>query len=252
MKNKNEKGQFTAFTDSLIGNKYDKLTVIDYAGKSKYGGRLWLCKCECGNELIVQTAQLNNGRKKDCGCVGKKKFIENIIPLAHKANKKYKNNSGSRLYRCWRGMIIRCTDSRDKYFKDYGGRGITVCKEWKDFDNFAEWALTNGYNNSLTIDRIDVNGNYEPINCRWATAKEQANNTRKTKYFEHNGKQKTLSQLADEYSINYKLLYERVVIEHWDLERALTTPKMTPQQAVACSKGQRDETTGRFIKTEVA
>ena len=251
MKNKNEKGQFTAFTDSLIGNKYGKLTVIDYAGKSKYGGRLWLCRCECGNEVIVQTAQLNNGRKKSCGCLPKEN-AKKIVRLAHEANRKYKISSNSRLYACWRGMITRCTNNKDRYFKDYGCRGIKVCNEWQDFDNFAEWAMSNGYNNSLTIDRIDVNGNYEPSNCRWATAKEQANNKRKTKYFEHNGEQKTLSQLANEYSINYKLLYERVVIEHWDLERALTTPKMTPQQAVACSKVKRDKSTGRFIKTEVA
>lgn len=251
MKNKNEKGQFTAFTDSLIGKKFGRLTVVDNAGKSKYGARLWLCRCECGNEVVVQTAQLNNGRKISCGCLLKEN-AKKIVHLAHEANRKYKISSASRLYTCWQNMITRCTNNKDRYFKDYGGRGIKVCNEWQDFDNFAEWAMTNGYNNSLTIDRIDVNGNYEPINCKWATAKEQANNTRKTKYFEHNGEQKTLSQLADEYSINYKLLYERVVIEHWDLERALTTPKMTPQQSVACSNVKRDKTTGRFIKTGVA
>ncbi len=251
MKNKNEKGQFTAFTDDLVGKIFGKLTVLEYAGKSKYGGRLWLCECECGNKVTVQTAQLNNGQKKDCGCSAKANFISNIIPLAHKANKKYKNHSDSRLYTCWRGMLSRCTNKADEYFKDYGGRGITICQEWRNFDNFADWAIDNGYTDELTIDRLDVNGNYEPANCRWATAKEQANNKRNTKYFEYKGEQKTLSQLADEYGIKYRLLRERVVDEGWEIERALTTPKMTPQQAVACAKVERDKITGRFIKMEV-
>ena len=249
MKNKDTKGRFTAFTDSLVGKQYGLLTVAE-AGKSKYGGRLWLCKCDCGKEVLVQTAQLNNGRKKDCGCVNKKRFVENIIPLAHKANQKYKVNSASRLYSCWSGMMSRCSNEEDRYFKDYGGRGISVCKEWESFDNFADWALSNGYADNLTIDRIDVNGNYCPENCHWATWKEQANNTRRNRYFEFNGEKKTLSQLADKYNINYRLLHERVVTEGWDLFRALTTPKMTPQQACACSNVKRDIHTGRFLKAE--
>lgn len=251
MKNKDKNGKFTTFTDSLIGKKFGRLTVVDNAGKSKYGARLWLCQCECGNKTTAQTAQLNNGKKRSCGCLQKEKASE-IVFLAHKENQKYKVSSDSSLYNRWSSMLRRCTSSKDKHFNSYGGRGIRVCDEWQDFNNFAEWALANGYDDALTIDRIDVNGNYEPNNCRWVTFKEQANNKRKTKYFEHNGKQKTLSQLADEYGINYKLLYERVVIEHWDLERALATPKMTPQQAVACSKAKRDKSTGRFVKTEVA
>lgn len=251
MKNKNEKGQFTAFTDSLIGKKFGRLTVVDNAGKSKYGGRLWLCECECGNKITVQTAQLNNGRKRSCGCLQKEKASE-IVLLAHKANQKYEVSSTSSLYSRWSNMLRRCTDSKDKCFNSYGGRGIRVCDEWQDFNNFADWAMANGYKKNLSIDRINVNGNYEPSNCRWVSMKEQGNNKQNTKYYEYNGEKKTLSQWSECYNINYKLLYERVVIEHWDLERALITPKMTPRQAVACSKVQRDKTTGRFIKTGVA
>lgn len=252
MKNRNSFGKFTAFSDDLVGKKYGKLLVIKSAGKSKYGARLWLCKCECGSEILVQTAQLNNGRKTNCGCVKKEYFAKQVIPLAHKANTKYKHPSDSRLYCCWRAMLCRCTKQSDKYFDNYGGRGIRVCDEWQNFDVFADWAKSNGYADKLSIDRINNNGNYCPENCRWATAKEQANNKTTTQYFEYKGEKKTLSQLADLFKIPYKRLYERVAKEKWDLERALTTQKINPSEANRLSNKCRDALTGKYIKTEVA
>lgn len=252
MKNRDSFGKFTTFSDSLVGKKYGKLTVIKPAGKSKCGARLWQCRCDCGNEVVVQTAQLNNGRKTNCGCVQRENFVKNISPLAHKANKKYKNSSSSRIYNCWQGMIHRCENLSDEFFASYGGRGIKVCEEWHNFDTFADWAMSNGYADNLTIDRINVDGNYCPENCRWATNKEQANNKRNTKYFEYEGKLNTLSQLAETFGVPYKRLYERVMKQNWDIERALTTEKITPSEANSLATRTRDVLTGRYIKMEVA
>jgi hypothetical protein len=120
-------------------------------------------------------------------------------------------------------MRQRCYDVNATFYRDYGGRGITVCKEWKnDFIAFCDWAMKNGYADNLSIDRIDVNGNYEPSNCRWADAKEQNNNTRRNKLIEYNGKIQTLAQWAEETQIPYGTIWSRLK-RHWSIEKALTT-----------------------------
>lgn len=224
----------------MTGKKINMLTVL-YRSESLKGRTRWHCRCDCGKELDIYYTHLKNGQYS-CGCATSKRISEKM---------KVHGMTDTRLFGIWMKMKERCYRKNNKSYKDYGGRGITICQEWLNFDNFADWAISNGYTDELTIDRIDVNGNYEPVNCRWATAKEQANNKRNTKYFEYKGEQKTLSQLADEYGIKYRLLRERIVDEGWKIERALTTPKMTPQQAVACAKVERDKTTGKFIKMEV-
>ena len=121
-------------------------------------------------------------------------------------------------------MKNRCTCESWEHFNNYGGRGITVCDEWKNsFEAFRDWAIANGYQDDLTIDRIDVNGNYEPSNCRWATNKEQCNNTRKTVYLEYQGKRQSIKQWADELGINYNTLYSRLTTKKWSVEKALST-----------------------------
>lgn len=122
-------------------------------------------------------------------------------------------------------MINRCSSVGWKSYKNYGGRGIQVCPEWKaSFEVFRDWALANGYQDDLTLDRKDVNGNYEPSNCRWATKKQQANNTRKSLYLEFNGEVKTAKEWADELGLNYNTLYSRITTKGWSVEKALTTP----------------------------
>ena len=122
-------------------------------------------------------------------------------------------------------MINRCTCECWRDYKNYGGRGITVCPEWKEsFESFRDWALANGYQDNLTLDRIEVNGNYEPSNCRWATVKQQANNTRSSRYLEFNGEVKTVKEWADELGLNYRTLYSRITTKGWSIEKALTTP----------------------------
>lgn len=135
----------------------------------------WNCKCKCGKETIVYSDKLKTGHTKSCGCLKRQKTIE----------RNYRHGLyGTRLYSIWHDMNTRCYYEKTKCYKYYGGRGITICDEWKNnFVNFYNWAINNGYKDNLSIDRIDVNGNYEPSNCRWATMQEQQLNKRNSKKY---------------------------------------------------------------------
>lgn len=198
----------------LIGKKFEKLTVMEKFGvhTSKGGSTciIWKCECECGNTTYATTTNLTQGHVKSCGCWK----IES--QLTH-------GMTGTRLYRIWNDMRTRCYNKSHKSYKDYGGRGITVCDEWKEDSNkFIEWSLRNGYAESLSLDRKDTNGNYEPSNCRWSTRKEQANNTRRNVFLEYNGKRQTITQWAEELGINNRTLQNRIK-RGWSIERALET-----------------------------
>ena len=145
---------------------------------------MWLCKCDCGNFITVLSSSLKREHTRSCGC------------LSIETRTKH-NLSNTRLYQIYCTMKQRCCNSNDMAYKDYGGRGITICKEWLDsFTAFYDWAIANGYKEDLTIDRIDVNGNYEPSNCRWLSRGEQSKNTRRNVYATFYGETKTLSEWA--------------------------------------------------------
>lgn len=153
----------------LTGNRYGRLVVIGICGHK--GKRItWECKCDCGQKAIALGEDLKSGSTKSCGC------------LRSEGNNYKHGLTGSKLWNSYRAMKERCYLPTHIHYKNYGGRGISVCDEWRNsFEFFAVWALRNGYKEGLTIDRIDVNGNYEPNNCRWATMKEQQQNKRKNK-----------------------------------------------------------------------
>ena len=193
---------------NLRGMVFGRLTVIGEVSNDKRGGDRWACRCECGNMTTVSGNSLTQNHTKSCGCLQR----ESASILAAK----YKTKHGlhnTRLYTIWKGMTKRCRDSNAKSFKNYGGRGITVCEEWRtDFQAFYDWSIQNGYRNDLSIDRIDVNGNYEPSNCRWATRKEQSDNKRSTVKYRilYNGEEYTVRQLSVKTGISEQTIYWRV------------------------------------------
>ena len=169
----------------VTGQKFGRLTAIKSVGRDKNNKTQWLCFCECGNSIICNLNNLRKGNTKSCGCLRNEKIIE--------ASTKH-GNANSRLYNIWSLMKNRC---KDKNNKNYGGRGIKVCADWENsFDAFYKWAMSNGYDDNLTIDRIDNNGNYEPNNCRWATGKTQARNRRTNHYIVFDNKVYLITDLA--------------------------------------------------------
>ena len=176
---------------------------------------MWLCKCDCGNIVSIRGYSLRSGNTQSCGCIQKETNIK--LRQTHGMAK-------TRLYNIWQSMKRRCSSPTMSCYKYYGGRGIKVCNEWQSFEPFCEWALANGYTENLTIDRIDVNGNYALSNCRWITIQEQQRNKRRNHYITLNGETKLLKDWADGLGITTATLLER--LERWDsVEDALTIPK---------------------------
>lgn len=204
------------------GCKFSRWTVIEKVESTKETNgrtrRVWKCKCECGTVKNVLERTLVSGRSKSCGCLRKERMAEG----AREKNKTH-GMTDTRLYRIHRHMINRCCNQNDISYTHYGGRGIKVCDEWMKFSCFYEWAMQNGYDDFLSIDRIDVNGDYCPNNCRWASLDEQANNKSTTKYFTYQGETKSIGQWAKQYDVPYKRLWKRLH-NGWDIESALFTP----------------------------
>ena len=178
---------------NLTGQRFGMLTVVGY-GDAKRGGRnLWTCVCDCGNTCHVDSYSLRFGDTVSCGC---KRRTHNV--LAHKAQTRH-GMSKTRLYKTWQHMLRRCDkNSNAPEYRRYRELGISVCDEWKNcFEAFRDWATETGYQDDLTIDRIDVYGDYEPANCRWATMKQQLNNTRANVRYTWNGETHTAQEWSD-------------------------------------------------------
>lgn len=197
----------------LTGQTFGRLTVISPA-QNKGKKTAWLCLCSCGNEKIIRTSALTRGLTKSCGCINH----DNLL------NRNIKHNlSHFRIYRIWECIKTRCINQNTNYYKHYGKRGIKLCDAWLNFENFKNWAFSNGYSEGLTIDRIDVNGNYEPSNCRWVTPKTQARNRRNNHLLTYNGITLCLTEWSEKLGISYSALESRI-LRGWSIEKALFTP----------------------------
>ncbi len=200
---------------NITGNHYGRLIVIKRAANDKHNHKRWLCKCECGNETTVLENDLVTGKTRSCGC-----YYKDTRATSAKTH----GGSKTRLFHIWASMKRRCTNENNPDYEYYGGRGITVCDEWNDFEAFLKWANGNGYADTLSIDRIDVNKGYSPENCRWADAITQANNTRRNRMISYKGETKSMAMWAREYDLPQKLVRRRLE-NGWSVERTLTTPK---------------------------
>lgn len=198
----------------LSGQRFGRLLVVQRA--ENIGKRVaWHCKCDCGKNTIVVADKLLRGKTKSCGCYS----IERIarLNMTH-------GMSRTRLFKIWTAMRERCTCKKLINYPDYGGRGIKVCDEWmNNFETFRDWAYVNGYTDELSIDRIDVNGNYCPENCRWVTRLVQNNNKRNNRKITYNGQTLTLSEWARTKGLKRATLFIRLK-QGWTVERALTEP----------------------------
>lgn len=192
----------------LTGKKFGKLTVIKKE-KSKNNHTMWLCKCDCGKEKIVGGNELKSGNTKSCGCYNLQKLHE----------RKKHGMCKTRIYKIWCCMKYRCYGKKYKQPEYYKNKNIIVCDQWKKFDNFYEWAKDKYFEGS-SIDRIDVNGNYEPSNCRFVDKYTQANNKTNNIIIEYNGEKKTMAEWAKEKNINYFCLRSRY-LKGWDIDRML-------------------------------
>lgn len=198
--------------NNLVGQRYTRLTVVRENGRNKHGSVLWLCECDCGNQIEVSTNSLHKGNTKSCGCLYRD-YINNLRPNAIKHG-----DSKTRLYNIWRDMKLRCYNEKQTGYKNYGARGIKLCDEWlNDFISFKNWAIDAGYQNDLTLDRLDNDGDYEPSNCKWSTPKEQSNHKRNNRCLEYRGEKHTIAEWSNLTGIAYHLIWNRLK-NGWSVE----------------------------------
>ena len=196
----------------IKGQKFGRLTAIKCLG-SKGHDRRWLCKCDCGKVIETSQYRLIIGKTKSCGC-----FRKDFAREKSTIHGKYY----TRQHNIWSMLLQRCYNKNNKRYKYYGGRGIAVCDAWKNnFQEFYNWAINNGYADNLTIDRIDVNGNYEPNNCRFVDMKQQASNRRFCRYFTINGETRCLSEWCRIYNLSYGTVHSRIYKYGYTIEKAL-------------------------------
>lgn len=176
--------------------------------------RKFLCRCDCGKDVVRMRSTLQKSKNQSCGC--------KEPTFGDRVRKYTKEQTSSFLYSTWHGMRQRCLDKNSTSYHNYGGRGIAICKEWmNDYVSFYEWALANGATKDLTLDRIDVNGNYEPSNCRWANSYTQANNTRQNRFIEYNGERLTVIQWARKTGIEEGTIRARLDNYGYSVAQAL-------------------------------
>lgn len=212
----------------LSGQRFGRLTVIERApdrvSPTGHHYTRWKCICDCGKQTVTDANTLKSGGAKSCGC------LSTEMAKARMTNKfSTHNGTNERLFKVWCEIKCRCYNKNKKNYYLYGGRGIKMCDEWrKDYSAFRDWALANGYDKEAvrgkcTIDRVDVNKDYEPSNCRWVDAKTQGNNRRDNKYITYNGETLTYTQWSERLFGKKYIVWKRINAG-WEEVSALTTP----------------------------
>ena len=204
----------------LTGKRFGRLIVLSPYGKTKHNCFIWMCKCDCGNYKPITSRCLITGSSLSCGCLSRE--IHNKI--AKKLFTRHGLNN-TKLNAVWKGMKKRCFNENSTEYINYGGRGITMCPEWSnDFETFYMWAISNGYQEGLSIDRIDNNGNYEPSNCRWITRQEQAYNRRSNKLLLYNGEYLPMKLIAKMENVDYDK-FRYYITKNFSVEEAINKIK---------------------------
>lgn len=192
-----------AYREDLAGKRFGRLTVLGLTESRTYPcgttHRHWLCRCDCGKITVVSQSHLKTGKVKSCGCLNVERIREPRVTFSHK-----------RIHRIWKGMKDRCLNPNYHSYSRYGGRGITICDEWiNDSNAFERWAVSNGYSDEFSIDRIDNDKGYSPDNCRWVDKLTQQNNTSSNLYLQYAGRKLTASEWARQLGISRDVIYER-------------------------------------------
>lgn len=191
------------------GQRFGRLVLVDIDLQAKSRNKKWICRCDCGNEKSILADTLRAGKAKSCGCLRTEQLVRRYT--LHGLSK-------TRLHAVWRSMTQRCSNPQNKGYKNYGGRGIYVCQEWHDFAAFFDWAISSGYKNGLSIERVNNDGPYSPQNCKWATRTVQARNTRRN-LVAPNGQ--LWADVANENGIPGSTFRSRIYIG-WEISRAAT------------------------------
>ena len=212
-------------SEEWLGQRFDRLTVVDFTrAEPPNRGWWWVCRCDCGTNKRFRPTDVKRGKVRSCGCLLKEVSTEKARKFDHSVL------DHKRLYSIYNWIKRRCYRMVEPRYKDYGGRGIRMADEWLDpsggFDRFVEWSLENGYTDEMTIDRIDVNGNYEPANCRWLPLSEQALNKRETLWVEYNGERVPLMTLCNRLGVSYDTVHNRIYSLGWSAESAVDTPSL--------------------------
>jgi hypothetical protein len=202
----------------LSGQSFTRLTALElFKDRTSRGGTLWKCRCECGNEIFVRGTDLKSGNTRSCGCLQKEWAIRNAKATATHGM------SNTSIFSVWCGMMKRCRSKTARHYKDYGGRGIKVCRRWLKFENFFS---DMGFRpDGMSLDRIDNDGDYKPSNCRWANLEQQNNNRRSSSFINYDGHRLTVSQWARKIGIPHSTLFSRLNVMKWSVERALSDTK---------------------------
>lgn len=205
----------------ITGRRFGRLIAIEATDKRSISQSIiWKCKCDCGKYAYVPVNSLTTGNTKSCGCFAAER--PNVDAVTKHGDSKDKSEYFG-LYRAWVHMKGRCNNPNDAKYHDYGERGIRVCDDWYDYETFKKWAIDNGYDSNLSIDRINNDGDYKPDNCRWADRTTQMNNRRTCHYLDYNGERHTLQEWSNITGLKYTTICHRLQLG-WSVEEALSSP----------------------------